>query len=113
MTIQRFVIFIPGLQAMHEGKHSRCPSLGEEGHYLFGIEWPVQLCRIIAAPQHRNDQSVPLEQRLVIGDIDQLDQQAVFNKGHQHGFGHFAQVAPDGTEELAFRQHGGQDPIWL
>ncbi|MNF13706.1 hypothetical protein D3C80_2156450 [compost metagenome] len=30
----------------------------------------------------------------------------MIDKRHQHGFGHFAQVAAEGAEQLAFRQHG-------
>jgi len=108
MTLHRRLIIVSDRQAMQEGKYSLCPSGCKECYHLLGVEWPMQLGSSIAASQHRNDQAVALEQRLVIGDIDQFDQQAVINKGHEHGFGHFAQVAPNGAEELAFRQHGAR-----
>jgi hypothetical protein len=83
-------------------------SLREKGNNLFRIERPVQFRRGIATTQHGNDKPVALEQRLALGDIDQLDQQTMIDERHENGFGHFAQVAPDGAEELAFRQHGGR-----
>ncbi len=89
-------------------------SLREKGYNLFRIERPVQFGRGIATTQHGNDKPVTLEQRLALGDIDQFYQQAMIDERHENGFGHFTQVAPDGAEELAFRQHGaGPGLAWM
>src|SRR5690606_32771800 len=42
---------------------------------------------------------------LMLGDIHQLDQQAVLDKRHQQSLSHFAQMTAQGAEELAFRGH--------
>ena len=49
MTFHRLIIACTA-EAMQEGERSHCPSLGEEGHHLFGIEWPMQLGRRITTP---------------------------------------------------------------
>ncbi|MNJ71458.1 hypothetical protein D3C77_680020 [compost metagenome] len=71
----------------------------------------MQFGAIVAAPQHGNDQPVTLGQGLAFGNIDQFHQQAMIDEGHQHGLGHFAQVAAEGAEQLAFRQHGSKSAL--
>ena len=68
--------------------------LTQERHYLVSTKWPTQFCAGIDSSQDRNAQAVGFEPGFIDSDVYQLNQQTAFDKLHQHGFGHFAEMTP-------------------
>jgi hypothetical protein len=56
----------------------------QKAHHLLGLEWPVQLRACIDAAKHRDSQTVILNPIGTLSDIDQLDQQPIFDQRHEH-----------------------------
>lgn len=81
----------------------------QEGDYLIGVKRPVKFDTGIDPAQHRDAQSIGVDQRLAlrtITDIHQLYEQAMVNERHQHTLSDLAEMTTHGTEQLAFRKHG-------
>jgi hypothetical protein len=71
---------------------------------LFNLEWPIQLGAGINPPKHRYPQAIVLHPLGTLGYIEQLDQQSIFNQRQYDALSLLAQMASQGSKQLAFRQ---------
>lgn len=87
------------------GKRPDRSAPGKECRDTRFIERPIQFGTIVATPYHRNTNPILCEQCLVVGDFHPLDLRRI--RGRQHCLGQFAQMTPQGIEQLRFHDTAG------